>query len=65
NEWGREKELILDSMIEITQWHQAIAEAKKNYVPEEVVDTMGACPKCGKKMTPDFKLCPYCGCRLS
>ena len=22
------------------------------------------CPKCGKKISPDFRLCPYCGTNL-
>ena len=65
DEWGREKELFFDSMIDLSQWHQAIKAALENYIPDEEEEKIGACPKCGKKVSPDFKLCPYCGCRLS
>ena len=65
DEWSREKELLFDSMIEISQWHDAMKTAQANYVPDEEEKTVGVCPKCGKKVSPDFKLCPYCGCRLS
>ena len=65
DEWGREKELFFDSMIDLSQWHQAIKTALDNYVPDVEEEKIGVCPKCGKKVSPDFKLCPYCGCRLS
>ncbi|NLJ48235.1 MAG: zinc-ribbon domain-containing protein [Candidatus Atribacteria bacterium] len=52
-------------MIDLSQWHQAIKAALEDYIPDEEEEKIGACPKCGKKVSPDFKLCPYCGCRLS
>ena len=65
DEWGREKELFFDSMIDLPLWHQAVKAALDDYIPNEEEAKIGTCPKCGKKVSPEFKLCPYCGCRLS
>ncbi|HSV31362.1 MAG TPA: hypothetical protein VLH40_04990 [Atribacteraceae bacterium] len=64
DDWGREESLYFDSMIDIGSWLTELAKAQKDYVPTPEESTVGACPKCGKKMSPDFKLCPFCGCNL-
>ena len=65
DEWERERTLYFDSMVDADTWKQELERAKSNYIPEEEIKETGVCPQCGKKIDPDFKLCPYCGCRLS
>jgi hypothetical protein len=68
DEWQREREVYFDSMVELATWQKTIAETQKNMPPEalkEKPEAVGVCPNCGKKVSPDFKLCPYCGCKLS
>ncbi|HXL02296.1 MAG TPA: zinc ribbon domain-containing protein [Candidatus Atribacteria bacterium] len=65
DEWEKEKTLYFDSMIDADIWREELEKAKSNYVPEEGIKESGVCPQCGKKIDPDFKLCPYCGCGLS
>ncbi|HOQ67518.1 MAG TPA: zinc ribbon domain-containing protein [Candidatus Atribacteria bacterium] len=62
---GGEKTLYFDSMIDADTWKQELEKAKSNYIPEEEIKEGEACPRCGKKIDPDFKFCPYCGCRIS
>lgn len=64
DEWEREGTLYFDSMVEIHTWLKELTKARAEYVPTPEESIVGACPKCGKKVSPDFKLCPYCGCNL-
>lgn len=66
DEWGRPQTLYFDSMVDVKTWQEEFAKAKAACPPEEEPQLeAGVCPKCGKKVSPDFKLCPYCGCKLS
>ncbi|MDI3543209.1 MAG: hypothetical protein PWP57_813 [Candidatus Atribacteria bacterium] len=65
DEWQGERTLYFDSMVDADTWKQELEKAKSNYVPEEETKETGVCPRCGKKIDPDFKLCPYCGYKLS
>ncbi len=68
DEWGRDQILYFDSMIDVKTWQEQFERAKASYGEEEggePEEVTGVCPKCGRRISPDFKLCPYCGCRLS
>lgn len=62
---GGERTLYFDSMVDADIWKQELEKAKSNYIPEEEIKEEEVCPRCGGKISPDFKLCPYCGCRIS
>ncbi|MCX7729617.1 MAG: zinc ribbon domain-containing protein, partial [Candidatus Caldatribacterium sp.] len=57
--------LYFDSMVDVTTWQREFNRAKVSYVPEEEPRGEGVCPSCGKRIAPDFRLCPYCGRKLS
>jgi len=60
-----EKTLYFDSMIDADAWKQELEKAKNSYAPEEEIEKGETCPRCGENIDPDFKFCPYCGCRIS
>lgn len=64
DEWDKEHALYFDSMVDVATWQKAFEKTKASYVPEEETG-VGVCPACGKSISPDFRLCPYCGRRLS
>ncbi len=64
DEWGVEGTMYFDTMVDVSTWLTQLDNTRRDYVPSEEESTVGACPKCGKKINPDFKLCPYCGCNL-
>lgn len=66
DEWGRSRTLYFDSMVDVKTWKEEFEKARVACPLEELAEhEIGVCPKCGKKVSPDFKLCPYCGCKLS
>ncbi|MEN3202343.1 MAG: zinc ribbon domain-containing protein [Atribacterota bacterium] len=65
DEWDKEHTLYFDSMVDIATWQEELDKARASYVPEEEHKQEGVCPSCGKRVAPDFLLCPYCGRRLS
>ncbi len=64
DEWGREGTLFFDTMVDTSTWESSVEKTLREYVPTEEESAVGACSKCGKKVSPDFKHCPYCGSNL-
>jgi len=43
---------------------QPLQTVKWDIQIEEIPKDKANCPSCGKPISPDFKLCPYCGAKL-
>ncbi|MBC7217406.1 MAG: zinc ribbon domain-containing protein [Candidatus Caldatribacterium sp.] len=65
DEWDKEHTLYFDSMVDVATWQRELDKTKASYVPEEERNEEGVCPSCGERIAPDFRLCPYCGRKLS
>lgn len=65
DEWNKEHTLYFDSMVDVATWQREFDRVRASYVPEEKQEEVGVCPSCGKRIAPDFRLCPYCGRKLS